>query len=126
MKSNYFVGLSGEFDFEEKDSYLDVWKDVLKYSSNLNGNWGVSMQVFYEKMVPAAQKDPAKFARWMHRLVKKSGLKIKSRAGFIRALLLLRKLKRKSNKSSIKKALFNLFEAGLNEPAYAKKALGEA
>jgi len=126
MKSNYFVGLSGELSFEEKDNYIDVWKDVLTYSSNLNGNWGISMQVFYESMVPTAQKDPAKFARCMHRMVKSSGLKIKSRAGFIKALLYLRKLKRKTNKNGIKKALFNLFEAGLSEPVYALKALGES
>ncbi|MEI8388978.1 MAG: hypothetical protein WCG23_03725 [bacterium] len=125
MKSNYFIGYSNDFNsnFEEKDNYLDVWKDVLIYSSNLQGNWGVSRQVFYESMVPTAEKDPAKFARWINELVKSSGIKIKSRAGFLKSLNYLRKLQKKNNKNEIKKALFSLFEAGLNEPLYALKAL---
>ena len=125
MDSNYFIGYSNDFNsnFEERDNYLDVCKDVLLYSSNLNGNWGVSMQVFYKNMVPTAEKDPAKFARWINELVKSSGVKIKSRAGFLKALNYLRKLQKSNNKKDIKKALFSLFEAGLNEPLYALKAL---
>jgi len=125
MKSNYFIGYGNDFNsnFEERDNCLDVWKDVLLYSSNLHGNWGVSRQVFYKSMVPTAEKDPAKFARWINELVKTSGIKIKSRAGFLRALNYLRKLQKSNDKNEIKKALFSLFEAGLNEPNYALKAL---
>jgi len=125
MKSNYFIGYSNDFNskFEERDNYLDVWKDVLLYSSSLNGNWGVSRQVFYDSMVPTAEKDPAKFARWINELVKSSGIKIKSRAGFLKSLNYLRKLQKNNNKNEIKKALFSLFEAGLNEPLYALKAI---
>ena len=125
MESNYFIGYSNDFNsnFEERDNYLDVWKDVLLYSSNLNGNWGVSRQVFYESMVPTAEKNPAKFARWINVLVKTSGIKIKSRAGFLKSLNYLRKLQKHATKDDIQKALFNLFEAGLNEPLYALKAL---
>jgi hypothetical protein len=125
MKSNYFIGYSNDFnaDFEARDNYLDVWKDVLLYSSSLHGNWLLSRQVFYESMVPTAEKDPAKFANWISKMVKTSGLKIKSRAGFLRALVYLRRLKRSTDKDEIKKALFNLFDSGLNEPLYAIKAL---
>ncbi|OGH96107.1 MAG: hypothetical protein A2039_07800 [Candidatus Melainabacteria bacterium GWA2_34_9] len=125
MKSNYFIGYGNDFNsnFEERDNCLDVWKDVLLYSSSLHGNWGVSRQVFYKSMVPTAEKDPAKFARWMNGLVKSSGIKIKSRAGFLRSLNYLRKLQKNANKDDIQKALFSLFEAGLNEPLYALKAI---
>ena len=125
MKSNYFIGYGNDFNsnFEERDNCLDVWKDVLLYSSSLHGNWGVSRQVFYKSMVPTAEKDPAKFARWMNELVKTSGIKIKSRAGFLRSLNYLRKSQKNNDKNEIKKALFSLFEAGLNEPLYALKAI---
>ncbi len=125
MKSNNYVGYSDEFNknFEERDNDLDVWKDVFIYSSNLNGNWNISMQIFYKSIVPTAKKDPAKYARWINRLVRASGIKIKSRAGFLKALYYLRKLKKHNNKKYIKKALFSLFEAGLNEPLYALKAI---
>ena len=125
MGSDYFKGYSNDFnsDFEAKDSCMDVWNDVFLYSSNLNGNWIKSQQVFYESMVPAAEKDPAKFARQIHELVKASGIKIKSRGGFIRSLNYLRKIHKKNKRNDIKKALFSLFEAGLNEPLYALKAL---
>lgn len=124
MNSNYFIGYSNDFysDFEARDNYLDVWKDVLVYSSNLKGNWITSQQVFYESMVPTAEKDPALFARWIKELVKSSGIKIKSRAGFLKSLDYLRKLQ-KNKKRNVKKALFSLFESGLNEPLYAIKAL---
>lgn len=124
MKSNYFVGYSNSNeDFEARDNYLDVWKDVLLYSSNLNGNWLLSRQVFYESMVPTAERDPAAFARWINGLVRASGIKIKSRGGFLRALVYLRRLRKNTDKNDIKKALFSLFESGLNEPTYALKAL---
>ena len=126
MKSNKkIVGCYSSFDDMSKirDNCFDAWNDVLLYSSNLKGNWGVSREVFYKYMVPTAEKDPAKFARWMNRLVKTSGVKIKSRAGFIKALNYLRKLNKNSDNADIKKALFSLFEAGLNEPLYASKAL---
>ena len=125
MESNYFIGYSNDFNsnFEERDNCLDVWKDVLLYSSNLHGNWGVSRQVFYKSMVPTAEKNPAKFARWINELVKSSGIKIKSRAGFLKSLNYLRKLQKNANKGDIQKALFSLFEAGLNEPHYALKAI---
>ena len=129
MKSNKkIVGCHRSFDnmSEVRDNCFDVWNDVLLYSSNLNGNWVLSREVFYRNMVPTAEKDPAKFARWINRLVKTSGIKIKSRAGFIRALNYLRKLNKTSDDADIKKALFNLFEAGLNEPLYASKALKAA
>lgn len=125
MNSNYFIGYSGNFDnnFEVRDNYLDVWKDVLLYSSCLNGNWVISRRVFYESIVPTAEKSPAVFARWINKLVKTSGLKIKSRSGFLQALKNLRKFHKKNNRSDIKKVLFGLLESGLNEPSYAIKAL---
>lgn len=125
MGSDYFAGYSENFNgnFEAKDNYMEVWNDVFLYSSNLNGNWIKSRQVFYESMVPTAEKNPSKFARQIHELVKASGLKIKSRAGFIRALNYLRKIHKKNKRNEIKKALFSLFEAGLNEPLYALKAI---
>lgn len=125
MSSNYFVGNSFDFNskFEERDNCLDVWKDVLLYSSSLKGNWLISRQVFYKSMVPTAVKHPVKFARWINELVKTSGLKIKSRAGFLRSLNYLRKMKNNTNENDVQKVLFNLFEAGLNEPLYAIKAL---
>lgn len=124
MKYKGFVGCCNSFDknSEVRDNCLDVWNDVLLYSSNLNGNWALSREVFYRHMVPTAEKNPVMFARWMNKLVKSSGLKIKSRAGFVKALDYLRKVKRK-NTIGVKKALFILFEAGLSEPLYAIKAL---
>lgn len=125
MNSNSFVGHSFDFnsDFEERDNCLDVWKDVLLYSSSLKGNWLISRQVFYKSMVPTAVKHPAKFARWINGLVKTSGIKIKSRAGFLESLNYLRKMTKDTSENDVQKVLFNLFEAGLNEPLYAIKAL---
>lgn len=127
MKSDKFTGGYGSFDdFEIRDNCFDVWNDVLRYSSNLNGNWALSREVFYRNMVPTAEKDPAMFARWMNKLVKTSGVKIKSRAGFLQAINYLRKFNDAGDKADIKKALFNLFEAGLNDSLYASKALKTA
>ncbi len=120
MNSSYFIGNSDSF--EVRDNYRDVWQDILLYATNINGNWLFSRQVFYENMVPTAENNPAKFARWINELVKTSGVKIKSRAGFIKSLNYLRKIKR-SNRDNVKKALFDLLEAGLDQPLYALRAL---
>jgi len=120
MNSDSFIGNAN--NFEIRDNYLDVWNDILLYASNINGNWLFSQQIFYETMVPTAEKNPARFARWINEMVKTSGVKIKSRAGFIKSLNYLRKIKRK-NKNNIKMALFEMLESGLNQPLYALRAI---
>jgi len=129
MGLGYFDGFNKNFgsfseNFESRNNPIDVWKDMLTYSSNLNGNWLLSKQVFYNCIVPTAEKNPALFARWIRIMVKKSGKKIKSRSDFLAAINYLRKIKNSKNHREIKRILYSLLDSGLEEPTYAFNALG--
>ena len=102
---------------------MDLWRDILTYSVNLSGNWMLSKQVFYVCIAPTAEKNPAKFAKWIKEMVNKSDIKIKSRAEFIEAINSLRKLNGKTDKSSVRRAIYQLFQSGLVESLYASRAL---
>lgn len=125
MMFSYFTENSKNFseNFEPRSNSLEVWKDLLTYSSNLSGNWYLSQQIFYNSIVPTAEKDPVKFAKWIKDMVKKSGIKIKSQSEFREAIIYLKKIKGKNDKNEIKKALYYLMESGLEQPIYALKAL---
>ena len=111
MDLDYFNNYSG--NFKSRNNPIDLWKDMLTYSSNLNGNWLLSKQVFYNCIVPTAEKDPVLFAKWINKMVKKSGVKIKSRADFLEAINYLRKSKHPRNHDEIKRVLYYLLESGL-------------
>lgn len=125
MAFSYFTGNSENFseNFEPRNNSLDVWKDLLTYSSNLPGNWHLSQRIFYNCIVPTAEKDPARFAQWVKEMVKQSGIKIKSQSEFKEALIHLNNSQHTENKNEIKKALYYLLDSGLEQPIYALKAL---
>lgn len=120
FEKNY---LSFNHETEPRNSCKDVWKDILTYSSNLNGNWLLSKDVFYSSIVPTAEKNPAKFAEWMKKMVKKSGVRIKSRAEFLKAINYLSRHQGRSEQLGVRQALYHLFEAGLDESVYSYMAL---
>ena len=125
MGLSYFNKYSENFNgnFKSRNNPEEVWKDFLTYSSSLHGNWLLSKHVFYNYILPTAEKDPVKFARWIREMVKRSGTKIKFRSEFVEAINSLRKIKGRNNTNEIKKALYYLLNSGLEEPAYASKAL---
>lgn len=102
---------------------IELWKDLLNYSSNLRGNWMFSKHIFYTRILPLAEKDPEIFAKWVRDMVKKSGTKIKSKSEFFEAIKYLRKLKGNSSKNEVKRALYYLLNSGLDEPTHALRAL---
>jgi len=104
----------------------DLWIDILTYSSNMTGNWLLSKQIFYTSILPTAERNPVLFAQWVHEMVEKSGIKIKSKAEFIEALDYLGKFDGRINKIGIRKALYHLFQAGLGESEYANRALANS
>ncbi len=129
MGLSYFNKYSENFNesSESRNSPVEVWKDILTYSSSLHGNWLLSKHIFYNYILPTAKKDPVKFAGWIREMVKKSGTKIKSRSEFIAAINSLRRTKGKNdNTTEIKKALYYLLNSGLEEPSYASKALNNS
>lgn len=106
-----------------RNNPIEVWKDILNYSTNLHGNWMLSRHIFYAYIVPTAERNPAQFAEWIKEMVKKSGVKIKSKSEFFLAINYLSKINNSSNKDDIKKALYYLLDSGLEEPVYALHAL---
>jgi len=124
MGSGYFNRDNFSENFEYRNNPIDLWKDMLTYSANLNGNWLLSKHVFYNRIVPTAEKNPALFARWIRIMVKRSGIKIKTRSEFLEAIKYLRKIKHSRNHREIKRILYSLLDSGLEEPSYALKALG--
>lgn len=94
-----------------------IWNDIINYSLNLNGNWLFSRHIFYFNIIPTVEKDPAGFAEWVREMVKKSGIRLKSRSGFAKAINLLKKLNAREDKRGIGIALYYLFESGLEEAA---------
>lgn len=104
-------------NIEPRDNSKELWMDILSYSSNLPGNWLLSKQIFYFYIVPTAEKNPARFARWIEEMVVTSGIKIKSRSEFTDAINYLRKLDGKTDKSGVRQALYYLFDSGLGELA---------
>lgn len=108
---------------ECRNNPIDVWKDILSYSSNLNGNWMFSKEIFYNRLVPTAEKNPELFARWIRIMVKKSGVKIKSRSEYLEALKYLRSIKNKNARNKIRKVLYTLLNSGLEEPSYISRIL---
>lgn len=110
-------------DIGPRNSCKDLWNDILTYSLNLNGNWLLSKQVFYHSIAPTAEKNPAKFAGWIKKMVKKSGVRIKSRAEFFHAIDYLTRLEGKRDETGVRQALYHLFESGLDESVYANIAL---
>ena len=125
MALNYFTKTYKNLskDFEPRNNPVDLWKDLFTYSSNLNGNWLLSKRIFYDCIVPTAEKNPLQFAKWVKKMVEKSGMKIKSRAEFIEAINYLRKIKNTNNNEEVKIALYYLLDSGLEEPTYALRAL---
>ncbi|HSA07161.1 MAG TPA: hypothetical protein P5556_08265 [Candidatus Gastranaerophilales bacterium] len=125
MALSYFMRYSTKFipDLKSRNNPIDVWKDFLTYSSNLNGNWLYSKQIFYSYILPTAEKNPVQFAKWIKKMVKKSGIKIKSKSEFIEAIKYLSGIKGKNERQDIKKALYSLLNSGLEEPTYALNAL---
>jgi len=118
------TGVDSENTVVREDCF-DLWSDFLTYAQNLNGNWLVSQQVFRTNIVPTAEENPLKFVKWVNEMVKRSGLKIKSRYLYASAIKILRKFKSQENKnkSEVSKAITLLLNAGLNEPFYAEHAL---
>ena len=108
-----------------RDNPVDLWSDYLSYACNLYGNWFVSRDIFLRNLVPTAEKNPALFAKWIDDMVKISGVKILQKSSYISSLKLSRKtgMYEKHAPSDIKKALTLLFNAGLDKPIYAKKAI---
>ena len=67
---------------------------------------------------------PEYFAECVEEMVKKSGIKLKYRYPYLKAIRLLKRLKNKSFEAEIvKRALVDMFKAGLQEPRYAEKAI---
>jgi hypothetical protein len=117
MKSNCIIGYyyNHNESFESRDNFVDAWKDIMSYASNLKGNWPLSQLIFYNCIVPTAEKNPEQFAGWIHEMVRKSNIKIKSRALYLSAIRCMKKLKGKRSSTGIKKALYDLLESGLEE-----------
>ncbi|NLF84413.1 MAG: hypothetical protein GX568_10615 [Candidatus Gastranaerophilales bacterium] len=109
---------------ECRDNPIDVWKDILSYSSNLNGNWMFSKEIFYNRLVPTAEKNPELFARWIRIMVKKSGVKIKSRSEYLEALKYLRSIKNRNARNKIRRILYTLLNSGIEEPSCISRILG--
>jgi len=105
-----------------RENSLDVWLDLFLYAQNLSGNWMTSREIFFNCIVPTAERNPQLFAKWVNSMVRVSGLKIKHRSAFYGSLSTLRKFKGK-NDYEVRKALTNLIASGLEEPDYAKNAL---
>ena len=108
-----------------RDNYLDLWSDLFSYASNLKGNWLTSQEIFDRYLVPTAEENPLLFAKWVTRMVKNSGKKIKYKYLFIKSLRFLKRFKtlKKATKQDLSRALVGLFKAGLDEPLYAQNAL---
>jgi len=125
MGLRYFNNYSKNLkkDYYSRNNPIDVWRDIFNYSANLPGNWLFSKHIFYSYILPTAEKNPAKFAKWIRAMVKKSGIKIKSNSEFVEALNHLSRIKGKDDRSEIKKALYYLLDSGLEEPEYAQQAL---
>jgi hypothetical protein len=126
MGLSYLNKQSNNFnkDLECRNNPVDVWKDILSYSSNLNGNWMFSKEIFYNRLVPTAEKNPELFARWIRVMVKKSGVKIKSRSEYMEALKYLRRIKNKNARNKIRQVLYTLLNSGLEEPSSINRVLG--
>ncbi len=110
-------------EFRSRNNPIDTWVDILNYSSNLHGNWLLSKHIFYTCIVPTAERNPALFARWIKEIVQKSGVKLKSQSEFIDAINILSNLNGRTDSSKIKKALYYLFDSGLQEPGCVETAL---
>lgn len=125
MKSSSFIKNYNVFNnnIEPRNSSIELWRDILNYSSNLPGNWLLSKHIFYSNIVPTAERSPAKFALWIKEMVKKSGVKIKARSEFIKAINYLIKLEGKADRSGVKRALYHLFESGISDSACSNPIL---
>lgn len=103
---------------------FEVWYDLLTYAKNLKGNWMLSEEVFNNYLAPTAIEHPEYFAKCVEEMVKTSGLKVKCKHPFLKAIKLLKTLKNKSFESEvITKALTDILNAGLQEPLYAERAI---
>lgn len=111
-------------NFEARKNHFDLWSDFLNYSENLSGNWFISQQVFRNHIIATAEENPTLFAKWVNDMVKVSGVKIRSRYVYARALKFLRRFKAlNATKKDLSKAVTELLNAGLSEPEYALRAL---
>lgn len=122
---NYYNGF-----YEESmvsDTYLDLWNDIFEYANNLSGNWMISQEIFRKKIVPTAEQNPMKFAKWVDDMVKVSGLKIKSRNMFARSLRFIRRFKNLKNvsRNELSKAVTEILNSGISDPTYAKRAMNK-
>jgi hypothetical protein len=107
------------------ETYLDLWSDIFEYAKNLNGNWFVSQEIFRQKIVPKAEKDPLQFAKLINYMVKLSGVRIKSRQLYAKSLRFMRKFRSLKNVSTLdlSRALTEMLNAGINDPSFSQRAL---
>jgi hypothetical protein len=112
-------------DEQVRDNHIEVWSDLFYYAQNLKGNWLVSQEIFRTFIVPTAERNPLLFAKWVDDMVRISGLRIRSRALFARALKFIRRSRflKKQDKNALSRALTELINAGLDEPVYAQRAI---
>jgi len=112
-------------DEQVRDNHIEVWSDLFYYAQNLKGNWLVSQEIFRTFIVPTAEKNPLLFAKWVDDMVRISGLRIRSRALFARALKFIRRSRflKKQDKNALSRAITELINAGLDEPIYAQRAI---
>jgi hypothetical protein len=107
-----------------RQNSVEVWLDLFCYAKNLKGNWFYSQEIFYNCIAPTAIHKPEYFAECVEQMVKISGMEIKYRTPFIRAINKLKNFKNKSfDPVLINSALMDIFKAGLQEPQYAEAAI---
>jgi hypothetical protein len=112
-------------NLRNRESHFDSWDDLFNYARNLNGNWQVSQEIFYNNLLPTAENDPKRFADCVDKMVRISGLKLKCSSNFFKTIRFLKRMKtlNRDTDFEVKQALTELFISGLNEPKVAKTAL---
>jgi hypothetical protein len=107
------------------ETYLELWSDIFEYAKNLNGNWFVSQEIFRKKLVPTAEKDPLKFAKWVNDMVKVSGVRIKSRNMYAKSLRFIRRFRslKRVSQLDLSKAVTAILESGISDPSFSQRAI---
>lgn len=113
---------------EPKNNYFQAWDDVFTYADNLKCNWLVSKEIFNSRILPKAIENPEQYADLINEMVIVSGEKLKRPGTLQKALRVLRKLKiaKKRGEKILRSALVELFNSGIEEPDFAKRALTNA
>lgn len=130
------LGIEGVFmtnialtsNVEPKNNYFQVWDDVFTYADNLKCNWLVSKEIFNSRILPKAIENPEQYADLINEMVIASGKKLKRPGTLKKALRILKKLKiaKKRGEKILRSALVELFNSGIEEPDFAKRALTNA